>query len=83
MTERNSDLATALRRQLTKELERRGDLRSPEWRAAVEAVPRDEFLRDGFFQPLDADEQSRWEPVSPDHVSGRSWLRLVYSDQTW
>ncbi|MGW3424892.1 ATP-grasp peptide maturase system methyltransferase [Streptomyces phaeochromogenes] len=75
-------LAAELRRQLAGRLEKDGPLRSPEWRAAVEAVPRHAFIP-RFYRQSDAPGVTTWEPVTPETVGQEEWLRLVYSDETW
>lgn len=57
-----------------------GDLRSAAWRAAVEAVPREDFLPAGVFQPDNSGDYTVWEPVRPDTPG---YLDLVYQDQSW
>ncbi|WP_435193289.1 ATP-grasp peptide maturase system methyltransferase [Streptomyces sp. NRRL F-5630] len=47
----------------------------PEWRRAVESVPREVFLRPGVFVP---DETGRWSPVPADRLDPA----LAYSDQS-
>ncbi|MEU6222539.1 ATP-grasp peptide maturase system methyltransferase [Streptomyces sp. NPDC047042] len=74
--------ATDLRRQLVRRLEKDGRLRSPEWRAAVAAVPRHMFVP-RFYRESDAPGVTTWEPVAPEIVGQKEWLRLVYGDQTW
>ena len=49
------------RRALADRLETAGILTSPQWRAAVEAVPRELFLNPGVFLPMDG---GRWRPVT-------------------
>ncbi|UIX31736.1 ATP-grasp peptide maturase system methyltransferase [Streptomyces sp. GQFP] len=75
-------VAADLRRQLARRLERDGWIRSPEWRAAVEAVPRHVFLP-RFYRESDAPGVTAWEPVTPETVGQEEWLRLVYTDETW
>ena len=74
--------AAELRRQLAGTLEKDGRLRSPEWHAAVEAVPRHAFVP-RFYRQSDAPGVTTWEPVTPETVGQEEWLRLVYSDETW
>ncbi|MET7934792.1 ATP-grasp peptide maturase system methyltransferase [Streptomyces sp. NPDC005322] len=79
------DIETAaadLRRQLARRLEKDGLLRSPEWRAAVEAVPRHLFIP-RFHRESESIGVTAWEPVSPETVGREQWLRLVYTDETW
>ncbi|MGW1165462.1 ATP-grasp peptide maturase system methyltransferase [Streptomyces sp. NPDC002550] len=79
------DIETAavdLRRRLARKLEKDGWLRSPEWRAAVEAVPRHRFIPH-FYRESDAVGVTTWEPVTQETVGKEEWLRLVYTDETW
>ncbi|OLT23920.1 hypothetical protein BJF79_14330 [Actinomadura sp. CNU-125] len=65
---------------LADELERAGDLRSPEWRRAVERVPRHVFVP-AFFERTDTpDRGTLWTPV---HSDDDRWLDLAYRDETW
>ncbi|MFE6098150.1 ATP-grasp peptide maturase system methyltransferase [Streptomyces massasporeus] len=80
-----TDLETAaadLRRRLARQLEKDGSLNSPQWRAAVEAVPRHSFIPH-FYRESHAPGVTAWEPVTPETVGKEEWLRLVYSDETW
>ncbi|MGW5616744.1 ATP-grasp peptide maturase system methyltransferase [Streptomyces sp. NPDC003877] len=74
--------AVDLRRRLARQLEKDGRLRSPEWRAAVEAVPRHRFIP-RFYREGRAPGVTTWEPVTPETVGREEWLRLVYTDETW
>ncbi|MEU8935763.1 ATP-grasp peptide maturase system methyltransferase [Streptomyces sp. NPDC048409] len=79
------DIETAaadLRLRLAHRLEEDGRLRSPQWRAAVEAVPRHVFLP-RFYRESDTPGVTTWEPVTPETVGEDAWLRLVYTDETW
>jgi methyltransferase of ATP-grasp peptide maturase system len=79
------DIETAaadLRRRLARQLEEDGRLRSSEWRAAVEAVPRHRFIP-RFYRESDAAGVTTWEPVTQETVGQEEWLRLVYTDETW
>ncbi|WP_037869421.1 ATP-grasp peptide maturase system methyltransferase [Streptomyces sp. SPB074] len=69
-----SDMTSA-RRALAARLHGAGVLARPEWRRAVEAVPRELFLRPGVFVPGPA---GRWTPVP----AGRIGPALAYSDQS-
>ncbi|MEC4015078.1 ATP-grasp peptide maturase system methyltransferase [Streptomyces sp. H27-D2] len=68
-----------LRRRLAERLTEKGHLRSGPWRAAVEAVPRHEFLRGGFFERIDGDGPTAWRPVPAD---GPRWLERCYDDES-
>ncbi|MCT9139805.1 ATP-grasp peptide maturase system methyltransferase [Streptomyces violarus] len=74
--------AASLRRQLAVRLEKDGRLRSPEWREAVESVPRHAFVP-RFYRESDGLGITTWEPVTHENVGQEEWLRLVYSDETW
>ena len=67
------------RRALADRLEAAGALKSPEWRAAVEAVPRELFLHPGVFLPADA---GRWRPITQLGTDSKEWLEIAYSDQS-
>jgi methyltransferase of ATP-grasp peptide maturase system len=73
--------AALLRRHVAEQLTAGGQLRSPAWRAAVEAVPRHELVPQ-FFRMLDGPGPSRWEPVTPERVGVDRWLELAYADDS-
>ncbi|MBO7934672.1 ATP-grasp peptide maturase system methyltransferase [Streptomyces sp. S9] len=75
-------VAAGLRRRLARQLEADGRLRSPQWRAAVEAVPRHRFVP-RFYRESHAPGVTAWKPVTPETVGEEEWLRLVYTDETW
>ncbi|MFD4258163.1 ATP-grasp peptide maturase system methyltransferase [Streptomyces sp. NPDC058534] len=67
--------SAALRQALAAQLAEDGALRTEPWRAAVEAVPRHEFLRGGFFRRFG----DAWRPVP----AGREgWLEHCYADES-
>jgi methyltransferase of ATP-grasp peptide maturase system len=68
------------RRALADRLTAQGHLRSPAWRAAVEAVPREVFLASGVFLP--EGDTARWRPVTPGSMAAEDWTALAYSDQS-
>lgn len=82
MTQVDDHRATALRRRLADELAQSGDLRSPEWRTAVESVPRHVFIPN-FFRWVDTPRETKWEPISPGRVGVEEWLELAYTNETW
>lgn len=67
----------ALRLALAERLAASGHLRTEPWRAAVEDVPRHEFLRGGFFERADSPGSTSWRPVLPDDPR---WLGNCYED---
>ncbi|MET9429819.1 ATP-grasp peptide maturase system methyltransferase [Streptomyces sp. NPDC003036] len=73
--------AANLRQQLARQLAAGGSLRSTEWRAAVEDVPRHEFLRAFYAENLDPGATA-WTPISAELVGVGEWLSIAYSDQT-
>ncbi|WP_424891247.1 ATP-grasp peptide maturase system methyltransferase [Streptomyces sp. XH2] len=73
--------ATRLRHQLTARLADDGWLRSPAWRAAVESVPRHEFVR-RFYRETDAPGLTTWAPVTPELSGVKEWLQRAYADET-
>ncbi|MFE6912216.1 ATP-grasp peptide maturase system methyltransferase [Streptomyces erythrochromogenes] len=66
------------RRALAAQLVEAGALTAPEWRAAVEAVPRELFLNPGVFLP----EGARWRPVTAVGSEPAEWVRIAYSVDT-
>ncbi|MFE0193742.1 ATP-grasp peptide maturase system methyltransferase [Streptomyces sp. NPDC058989] len=67
------------RRSLADRLEKAGVLTTPQWRAAVEAVPRELFLHPGVFLPVDG---GRWRPVTAAGADPAEWAEIAYSDQS-
>ncbi|MFC4470903.1 ATP-grasp peptide maturase system methyltransferase [Streptomyces xiangluensis] len=67
------------RHALADRLEAAGALKSPGWRAAVEAVPRELFLHPGVFLPA---EGGHWRPVTALGTDPKEWLEIAYSDQS-
>ncbi|MET9915237.1 protein-L-isoaspartate(D-aspartate) O-methyltransferase, partial [Streptomyces sp. NPDC006476] len=67
----------SLRLALAERLADSGHLRTDPWRAAVEAVPRHEFLRGGYFERADSPGLTAWRPVLPDDPG---WLDGCYQD---
>jgi protein-L-isoaspartate O-methyltransferase len=60
-----------LARELAAELAADGTARTPAWRAAVEAIPRHDFVPHYFTQ----DVSRQWHRVS---VHDTDWLHTVY-----
>ncbi|MGW7128863.1 ATP-grasp peptide maturase system methyltransferase [Streptomyces bobili] len=56
-----------------------GSLRTEEWKRAAEAVPRHEFLRDGFFRVVAGTTPSAWTPTMQD---SEGWLEACYEDES-
>ncbi|GAA3136949.1 methyltransferase of ATP-grasp peptide maturase system [Kribbella aluminosa] len=71
-----------LRRELADDLEARGALHSPAWRAAVETVPREAFLGERVYQRIDGPGPTQWRPRTPDTMRPDQWLTLAYRDET-
>ncbi|MFD7663246.1 ATP-grasp peptide maturase system methyltransferase [Streptomyces sp. NPDC059788] len=74
-------IATKLRHQLSAHLADEGWLHSPAWRAALEAVPRHEFVP-CFYREIDAPGLTTWTPVTADLLGVEEWLRQAYADNT-
>nr|BAP34761.1 O-methyltransferase [Streptomyces sp. ML694-90F3] len=71
-----------LREHLADQLHSTGDLKSPAWRAAVAAVPRETFVADGFFRRGDGPQGTVWTPVTPGSEDPDVWLGEIYTDET-
>ncbi|MEV5967299.1 ATP-grasp peptide maturase system methyltransferase [Kribbella sp. NPDC051952] len=56
-----------------------GHIRSKEWRAAIESVPREEFIPEFFTKVDRADGPTLWDPT-PARSGNDGWLRAVYED---
>ncbi|WP_435271167.1 ATP-grasp peptide maturase system methyltransferase [Streptomyces sp. 1222.5] len=67
-----------LLKQLIDTMEASGSLRTEPWKRAVAAVPRHEFLRDGFFRRVPG-SAGAWAPVLG---SGSEWLEACYQDES-
>ncbi|MGC9500540.1 ATP-grasp peptide maturase system methyltransferase [Streptomyces sp. WG7] len=67
------------RRALADRLVKTGILRTPQWRDAVEAVPRELFLHPGVFLPVDG---GRWRPVSAVGADPTEWTRIACRDES-
>lgn len=67
------------RRALADRLQGAGVLTHPKWRAAVEAVPRELFLRPGVFLPTD---DGRWRPVTALGTGPEEWSEIAYRDES-
>ncbi|MGW6485595.1 methyltransferase domain-containing protein [Streptomyces sp. NPDC055056] len=64
--------------QLVSTLTENGSLRTAPWKQATAAVPRHEFLRDGFFRRVKGSAAS-WAPVLADDPQ---WLEACYEDES-
>lgn len=69
----------AHRRALADRLTASGSLRSAPLRAAVEAVPRELFLRPGVFLPT---EDGAWRPVVAENTKPTEWAAIAYRDES-
>ncbi|MEV7926324.1 methyltransferase [Kitasatospora sp. NPDC088779] len=69
----------AARRTLADRLEADGALTSPALRAAVEAVPREPFLRPGVFVSTG---RRRWRPVTERGADPAEWVELAHSNRS-
>lgn len=68
-----------LRRGLVADLRKSGDLRSPGWASAVEAVPRNVFLGKRVYRQT---PDGSWEPFDRADVEPGTWLELAYRNET-
>lgn len=67
---------SAQRKALADRLEAAGSIRTPAWRGAVEAVPREAFLNPGVFLPAG---NGRWRPVTAADADAAEWAEIAYS----
>ena len=74
--------AQQLRNRLANELEAEGSLRNPQWRAAVERVPRHVFIPE-FFRQVMTGSGVAWMPVMTGVIPDDEWLELAYRNETW
>lgn len=68
---------SAQRKALADRLKAAGSIRTPAWREAVEAVPREAFLSPGVFLPAG---NGRWRPMTAAGTDPEEWARIAYSD---
>lgn len=69
-------------RRLAEKLAEDGDLHSPQWKSAVCAVPRHEFIPH-YYRHDTGTRPATWQLVVPSDPSEvQAWLDLVYSDTT-
>ncbi|WP_285775284.1 ATP-grasp peptide maturase system methyltransferase [Microtetraspora sp. NBRC 13810] len=71
-----------LRRRLADQLQESGALRSPQWRAAVERIPRHLFIPE-FFRSVITSEGMMWESVTPKSTGIDELMTLAYENKTW
>lgn len=71
-----------LRDRLADELQAEGSLRTPQWRSAVERVPRHQFIPD-FFRQVVTDAGVAWKPVTAEALPASEFMELAYQNQTW
>lgn len=79
MTKVSQDVTTH-RQQLAQELVDRGKLRTPEWRAVFERVPRHLFVPSFYAREDPPDGPTVWRELTEE--SGSAWLDAVYANET-
>lgn len=67
------------RQALADRLEAAGSIRTPAWRKAVEAIPRELFLNPGVFLPA---RDGLWQPVTAAGTDPAEWAEIAYSDKS-
>ncbi|MFD0269123.1 ATP-grasp peptide maturase system methyltransferase [Streptomyces sp. NPDC127106] len=70
---------TPERQALADRLEAAGAVRTPAWRKAVEAVPRELFLNPGVFLPA---HDGLWRPVTAVGTDPAEWVKIAYSNES-
>lgn len=78
MITRTAELRHALAALLTGE----DSLHDPQWRKAVEAVPREAFLGEAVFRRIDGAQGTQWQPLHRGDIDDDEWLRLIYANET-
>ncbi|MFW5421001.1 ATP-grasp peptide maturase system methyltransferase [Nocardiopsis sp. CNT-189] len=78
-----TDAGAELRARLAGDLAAQGVLRSPGWRAALEAVPREAFLGDAVYRFETDGERPAWTPLRRAETPEEEWLELAYENRTW
>lgn len=73
----------ALLRALADRLEADGDLRTPQWRAAVERVPRHVFIPRFYVARPGPGGVTEYAPVAPEVCGMDEWLARAYENETW
>jgi methyltransferase of ATP-grasp peptide maturase system len=72
--------AARLRERLAFDLAEAGHLRSKQWRAAIEDVPRHEFVPE-FFAKIDVEAgPTLWDPIDAQRSGPERWLKMAYAD---
>ncbi|MFJ5779759.1 ATP-grasp peptide maturase system methyltransferase [Streptomyces sp. NPDC093094] len=67
------------RRALAGRLTQLGVLVSDQWRAAVEAVPRELFLHPGVFLPT---KGGQWRPATATGTDPAEWVQIAYREES-
>ncbi|GAA1101770.1 ATP-grasp peptide maturase system methyltransferase [Nocardiopsis composta] len=78
-----TDAGARLRVRLADELAAEKTLRSPKWRAALEAVPREVFLGDAVYRFESGEDHPAWTPLRRAEMPEAEWLELAYENRTW
>ncbi|RAG81229.1 protein-L-isoaspartate(D-aspartate) O-methyltransferase [Streptacidiphilus pinicola] len=75
-----TDASLALRAELIDRLTASGVVRDPAWEQAARAVPREAFLRDGYFSAIhQPGAPTQYQPVQPGDAA---WLPGAYRDES-
>ena len=74
--------AARLRHRLAQQIADEGSVRSPQWRDAIEKVPRHAFVPEFFTRVEDVAGPTLWDPVDPQRSGVRRWLDLAYTDSS-
>jgi methyltransferase of ATP-grasp peptide maturase system len=74
--------AALLRHRLAQQIADEGNVRSPQWREAIENVPRHEFVHEFFTRVDEEASPTLWEPADPQRSGVLRWLELAYTDSS-